>query len=139
MRERIQLAAAEQDLDKLRSAIERNEVMPLFGEPGNRPRRFSDAIQFLTHHYHGPNGSELFALLRTILNAPNAIEKRQPVDIYVWPAHAVDPALASRTPTPELYRFVSFSDLAKRTAQGTPLMHRIEIGADGTWHLFATR
>ena len=139
MRDKLLEAAQEQDLNTLRAAIERNEVMPLFGAPGHRPRRFSQAIDFLKSWSFDGQGREVFLLLTTILNAPYARQIRKPVDMYIWPAQAVDATLAKATPVCDLYRFVAFSDLAALGSKGLPPMHRIEIGADGTWHFFAVK
>ena len=137
MREKILEAAEEQDLNALRAAIERNEVMPLFGEPGKRPRKFSEAIDFLKKRSFDGQGRETLALLAAILEAPFARQASKPIDIFVWPAHAADAALAAKTPVAELYRFVAFADIGRLDKKGLPPMHRVEIGADGTWHFFA--
>lgn len=137
MRERILAAAEAQDLNALRAAIERNEVMPLFGQPGKRPRRFSEAIDFLKAQSFDGQGTETCALLAAILNAPYAHHQRKPVDMYVWPAQAVDQHLMNATPPALVHRFVAFADLGRQNASGQPLLHRVEIGADGTWHFFA--
>lgn len=137
MREKLLEAAGTQSLNTLRAAIERNEVMPLFGAPGKRPRKFSEAIEFLKGWSFDGQGAEVFALLEAILTAPYAKRSGKPVEMYIWPAHAIDETLAKATPACELYRFVAFADLAKLDAKGLPPMHRVEIGADGTWHFFA--
>ena len=137
MREKLLEAAEEQDLNKLRACIERNEVMPLFGAPGKRPKRFSEAIDFLKSWSFDGQGSEIFSLLNAILQAPYIKHGRKPVDMYIWPAQAIDEALAKVTPVSKLYRFTGFADLAKLYGNGLPPMHRVEIGADGTWHFFA--
>ncbi len=138
MREKILEAAEGRDLNKLRAAIERNEVMPLFGETGKRAKSFATAIDFLKAQSFDKEGREIFDLLRATLYAPYRLQKRKPIDVYVWPVHAVDEKLAKETPRADLYRFVAFGDLQKIGKNGFPPMHRIEIGADGTWHLFAT-
>ncbi|MGE3244786.1 MAG: hypothetical protein AB7F96_02210 [Beijerinckiaceae bacterium] len=137
MREKILEAAESRDLNKLRAAIERNEVMPLFGKRGKRPKRFADAIDFLKARSFDGEGGEVFDLLTAILNADYVLQKRKPVDIFVWPAEAADDTLAQAQSVAQLYRFVSFADVAQTTKAGLPRMHRIEIGADGTWHFFA--
>ena len=137
MREKILEAAEEQNMNKVRAAIERNEVMPLFGEPGKRPRKFSEAIDFLKGQSFDGQGREVFSLLAAILETPFVRQERKPIDIYVWPAQAVDAKLAATTPITELYRFVAFADIGKLDKRGLPPLHRVEIGADGTWHFFA--
>jgi hypothetical protein len=137
MREKLLEAAEEQDLNKLRAAIERNEVMPLFGSPGKRPRKFAEAIDFLKGQSFDCQGREIFSLLAAILEAPFVRQNRKPIDIFVWPAQAADTKLAATTPVAEIYRFVAFADIGKLDKRGLPPMHRVEIGADGTWHFFA--
>lgn len=137
MREKILEAAEERDLNKLRAAIERNEVLPLFGAPQSRARTFATVIDFLKAQSFDKEGREICDLLRAVLNAPYVRQKRKPVDMFVWPAHAVDEMTAKDAPRTDLYRFVAFADLRKSGKGGRPAMHRLEIGADGTWHLFA--
>ena len=137
MRDKILEAVDSGDIEKLRPAIERNEVAPLFGAPGRRARTFATAIEFLKKQSFDGGGREVLLLLGAALNSPYVVEKRKPVTMFVWPAHAADEQLAKQTPRAELYRFVAFADIAKLDKRGLPLMHRIEIGADGTWHFFA--
>ncbi|MDP4595008.1 MAG: hypothetical protein NWT00_10705, partial [Beijerinckiaceae bacterium] len=70
MREKLLEAAEEQDLNKLRACIERNEVMPLFGAPGKRPKRFSEAIDFRPSWAGDGQGRGRVSLRNAILPAP---------------------------------------------------------------------
>lgn len=139
MLELILDAAESGDISNLRPAIERNEVMPLFGEPGARPRKFSQAIKFLAARSFDGQGRETLALLQAIMSAPYELVKRKPIDIYVWPKFAANEKAAAAIPAIDLYRFVAFRDLGRTSATGDPLLHRVEIGADGTWHFFAAQ
>lgn len=137
MREKILEAVESGDIEKLRPAIERNEVMPLFGSPGKRARTFATAIDFLKAQSFDGEGREILLLLGAVLNAPYAVQPRKPIAIYVWPAHAINEKLARKVPRTDLYRFTAFADMKKLDRRGLPLIHRVEIGADGTWHFFA--
>ena len=137
MRELILEATETGDIAKLRPAIERNEVMPLFGEPGARPRKFSEAIDFLRSRSFDGQGRETLSLLNAILSAPYELIRKKPIDIYVWPKIATNETAAAMAPAIDLFRYTAFADLGRDGGNGRPRLHRVEIGADGTWHFFA--
>lgn len=137
MRDRILEACASGDIDNLRPAIERNEVMPLFGAAGDRPKNFAVAVEFLRRRSFDGKGRETLALLEGALSAPFARVTRGAHVSFVWPAFAV---IAPHEIDIELrvamLRCIAFADLAKAGANSPPPLHRIEIGEDGTWHAF---
>lgn len=162
MRERILEAVDSGEIEKLRPAVERNEMMPLFGEPENRPRKFSQAIDFFRTWSHDGKGKEVLFLLGNILNAPWVKIVRGKTVIYAWPAIAYDKEAASDAARMAgLWAYVRFNAMlklssAQKSAETTPgpqakqadngdagalLRHvlRVEIGEDGTWHYFAAR
>jgi hypothetical protein len=62
---------------------------------------------------------------------------RGPATTYAWPAFALRQA---PDPPPDLWlamlTCVRFSNLGVRNDIGLPLIERVGIGADGTWHYF---
>lgn len=135
MREMILRACASGDIEQLRPAIERNEVLPLFGRMGDRPRNFATAIEFLRRASFDGRGRETLSLLVGVLGAPFAKISRGPDALYVWPALAViDTAAPDETARLERWRYVSFADFIAAAANAPA--HRVEIGEDGVWHAF---
>lgn len=133
MRERIIEAAKSGDPEKLRIAIERNEVPPVMvrGAKG-------DGVKLLTGKSGDPEGREVLARLLDILDAPFVhIETGKPQEMYVWPAFAELP-LDSLTPeeTVELYRVAPLTVVKESREKKKYLGDRIGIGPDGTWHYF---
>ena len=137
MREKILEACASGDIDKLRPAIERNEVMPLFGRAGDRPKNFATALDFLRARSFDGKGRETLLLLEAVFSAPFAKVTRGPHVGYQGPAFALlPPETIDVEQRAAMLRCVSFADLARSSAGGAPVYHRGEIGEDGTWHAF---
>jgi hypothetical protein len=141
MRARILEAVESGDIENLRAPIEWNETPPIFGRAGDRSsprvRSFAAAIEALKARSFDGAGRETLSLLAAIFEQPYAKVTRGPVVTYVWPAFAVKQAPA---PSPELrlamYRCARFANLNLRNDIGLPIMERVGIGADGTWHYF---
>ncbi len=137
MREKILEASATFNIEQLRPAIERNEVMPLFGRAGERPRSFAKAIEFLRNHSYDGNGREILLVLEAVFTAPFARVKRGPHVIFIWPAFAlIPPAEIDADQGEAMLRCIAFADLVRDGFARRPPYHRGEIGEDGTWHAF---
>ena len=136
MRERMLAAVATGDIDALRPVIEFNETPPMFAR-GGKPVGFAAAIDFLKARSFDGKGREILALLGAILEQPYARVRRGPVETFVWPAFA---ARQKPDPTPEvrlaMYRCSRFANILLTNDIGLPLIERVGIGADGTWHYF---
>ena len=137
MREKILEAVEARDIEALRSAIEWNETPPIFarGRPG--PKGFAQAIDILKERSFDGRGEEILAILKAIFEQPYVKTTRGPVTNYVWPAFAMkqrpDPSPGERL---AMLRCVRFASLGLANDIGLPLIERIGIGADGTWHYF---
>jgi hypothetical protein len=141
MRAKILEAVDSGDIENLRAPIEWNETPPIFGRAGDRnsarARSFAEAIESLKARSFDGKGRETLRLLAAIFEQPHAKVTRGPVVTYVWPAFAVKQA---PDPSPELrlamFRCARFANLALHNDIGLPIMERVGIGADGTWHYF---
>ncbi len=133
MREAMLEAVGAKDIEALRPAIERNETMPLFARGPDRPRTFADAVDFLKRRAFDGQGRETLALIEAILMQPYVKTMRGPVVTYVWPAFALAPLKEpGEDDLRALYACIRFANIGA----DTPLIERIGIGADGTWHYF---
>lgn len=137
LREKILEAAEARDIEALRPAIEWNETPPIFARGGGAPKGFSQTIEFLKSRSFDGKGNEILSLLKAVFAQPFVITRRGPVTTYVWPAFAMrqrpDPAPEERL---VMLTCVRFANLGARNDIGLPLIERIGIGADGTWHYF---
>jgi hypothetical protein len=141
MRAKILEAVASGDIENLRAPIEWNETPPIFGRAGDRnsPRvqTFAEAIDALKARSFDGAGRETLAILSAIFEQPYAKVTRGPTVTYVWPAFAVK---QTPNPSPEarlaMYRCARFANLPLRNDIGLPIIERVGIGADGTWHYF---
>lgn len=136
MREKLLDAAATGDIDALRPVIEYNETPPLFAR-GQKPPGFSGAIEFLKQRSFDGAGKEVLRLIEAVLAQPYVKVTRGPATTYAWPAFALR---QSPDPLPDqrlaMLTCVRFANLGVRNDIGLPLIERIGIGADGTWHYF---
>jgi hypothetical protein len=136
LRDKILEAVASGDIENLRPAIEWNETPPIFAR-GARPLGFSQTIEFLKSRSFDGKGAETLAILAAVLEQPYARTKRGPVENYVWPAFATR---QRPDPTPEdriaMYKCSRFANVLLTNDIGLPLIERVGIGADGTWHYF---
>ena len=141
MRAKILEAVESGDIENLRIPIEWNETPPVLGRSGDRSspraRSFAEAIDALKARSFDGAGKETLALLGAVLDQPFARVTRGPVVTYVWPAFAVR---QTPNPSPEtrlaMHRCARFANLGARNDIGLPIMERLGIGADGTWHYF---
>lgn len=141
MRAKILEAVESGDIENLRAPIEWNETPPVLGRAGDRnsqrARSFAEAIDALKARSFDGQGRETLALLAAIFDQPFARVTRGPVVTFVWPAFAVkqtpDPSSETRL---AMYRCARFANIGLRNDIGLPIIERIGIGADGTWHYF---
>jgi len=132
---RIRAAAQTGDVRRLRIAIERNELPPIFAR-GLR----NDPITILRERSVDGDGREMLHILSRVLAAPAAAIRQGAAPAqYVWPAYATVPH-ARRSPEDRAagWGLVRVADIGISTVAGEPILHRVIIGADGTWQLFAT-
>ena len=136
MREKILDAVDARDIEALRPAIEWNETPPIFAR-GEKPRGFAQTITFLKTRSFDGKGAETLDLLKAIFAQPYVKVTRGPATTFVWPAFAMRQA---PDPEPELrlamLRCVRFANLGLTNDIRLPLIERLGIGADGTWHYF---
>ena len=137
MREKILEAVETRDIEALRPAIEWNETPPIFARGGAGPKGFAQMIEILKARSFDGKGLEVLDLLKAVFAQPYVRTTRGPVTTYVWPAFAMrqrpDPSPDVRL---AMYSCVRFANLGARNDIGLPLIERIGIGADGTWHYF---
>lgn len=137
MREKILEAVEARDIEALRPAIEWNETPPIFARGGVAPKGFSQTVEFLKSRSFDGRGAEILGVLKAIFEQPYVKTARGPLVTYVWPAFAMkqrpDPAPDERLAMLACSRF---ANLGAHNDIGLPLVERVGIGADGTWHYF---
>ena len=94
-------------------------------------------IEFLKSRSFDGNGREILRLIEAVFAQPYVKVTRGPVTTFVWPAFAMRQAPAP-PPEPRLAMLtcVRFANLGLTNDIGLPLIERLGIGADGTWHYF---
>jgi len=135
MGNRILEAARSGDLDKVLTAMQTNETMPVFSF-GNE----KDPVAYWKANYPDSGGIELLAILVEILEAGFVhVDKGTPQEMYVWPyfAHVSlkDLTLEQKV---ELFKIVTGSDYREMEEFGAYNFYRLGIAPDGTWHFFVT-
>lgn len=133
MRKRLLDAAYSGDMQKLKLAMQVNEMPPVFSV-----NEVSDPIAFLETQSGDGKGMEILAILTDILESSWArVSAGTPQEMYVWPAQA---ALPIDTLTPpqmvELYKVVTSADFEEMRSVGRYTFYTVGIGPDGTWHWF---
>ncbi len=136
MRARILGAVDAGDIEALRPALEWNETPPVFAR-GQPPVTFATAIEFLKARSFDGKGKEILGLLAAIFEQPYARVRRSPTETWVWPAFAARqrPDISGEERL-AMYRCSRFSNILLTNDIGLPLIERVGIGADGTWHYF---
>lgn len=133
MRTRILEAALSGDPERLRIAIEANEVPPAFSftEDG-------DPIAAMKKQSNDGNGLEIMAIMAEILEAGFLhVDKGTPQEMYVWPWFARYP-LNKLTPaqTVEMFKIVTALEYNEMKEFGAYNFYRLGISPDGVWHFF---
>jgi hypothetical protein len=135
MRERILEAALSGEPEKLRVAIQVNEMPPAFSflEEGQ-----ADPIEALKKETGDGSGIELMAILAEVLEAGYVhVDKGTPQEMYVWPYFAQYPLDAlTASQTLELYRIVTAYEVKEMREFGAYNFYRVGIAPDGVWHFF---
>ncbi|SNZ07983.1 hypothetical protein [Cohaesibacter gelatinilyticus] len=122
------------DMEKMRIAIEINELPPIIGFDEGE----TDPIAQLRSLSGDPEGSEILAIMNEILEAGYIIQdKGTPQELYIWPYFADYPlSRLTRPQRVELFRLITAGDYSEMQALGHYMFYRIAIGPDGTWHYF---
>jgi len=135
MRTRIIEAARTGDLDKLVTAMQTNETMPIFSFANER-----DPAAYWRANYPESGGLEVLSILLEILDMGFVhVDAGTPQDMYVWPYFAYVP-LKELTPAQkvELFKIVTGSDYRAMQDFGAYIFYRLGIAPDGTWHFFVS-
>jgi hypothetical protein len=131
---RIRAAAVTGDVEALRLTIQRNELPPLFAR-GMR----ADPIAILKARSADGAGRELLHILLRVLDAGcTGLSSGAAPTQFLWPYYANTPD-ARRSPAKRAasWGLVRVADLGVSLQTGQPQIHRVIIGADGTWQVFA--
>jgi hypothetical protein len=131
---RIRTAAETGDVEALRLPIQRNELPPTFGR-GMR----GDPIALLKARSADGAGRELLHILMRVLDAgATGLTAGAAPPQYLWPYYANTP-YQRRSPAERAasWGLVRVADLGVSLQRGQPLIHRVVIGTDGTWQVFA--
>jgi hypothetical protein len=132
-RERILEAARSGDVSKLVTAMQANELMPVFSFGADK-----DPAAFWKSSYPDSDGVEALSILTEVLEAPFVhLDRGTPQEMYVWPYFYAMP-LAKLTPEQkvELFRLVTGSDWREMEQFGAYIFYRVGIAPDGVWHFF---
>jgi hypothetical protein len=124
------------ELERMRSAIERNEMPPVFARGQKAPTVSDDLLRILRERSADGAGRQQLAEIISMLalgyariNAGNAQE------MFVWPyLAALDPKALTAEQEVDAYRLVRPQDLKDWREKGRWLGPRLGIGPDGTWH-----
>jgi hypothetical protein len=140
MRTALLEAARSGDIERMRSAIERNEMPPVFARGQKAPTVSEDLLKILRERSGDGLGREAMAQAITMLALGYArINAGSAQEMYVWPyLAALDPAKLDPEQEVDAYRIVRPADLAGWRAKGRWLGPRLGIGPDGTWHYWVT-
>ena len=133
MRRRLLDAAYSGDLQRLKVAMQVNEMPPVVSV-----NEVADPIEHLKAQSGDGQGLEILAILTDVLEASWArINVGTPQEMYVWPSFValpldrLDPAQ-----TVEIYKILTSSDLEEMKSVGRYTFYNVGIGPDGTWHWF---
>lgn len=132
-RERMLEAARSGDLVRVVTAMQANEMMPIFSFGPDK-----DPVAYWRTNYPESEGLEALAILIDIMEAPFVHSDRgTPQEMYVWPYFAKYP-LTKLTPEQkvDLFRIVTGPDFREMLEFGAYIFYRVGIGPDGTWHFF---
>ena len=133
MRKRLLDAAYSGDLQRLKIAIQSNEMPPVFSI-----NEIGDPIEYLKAQSGDGQGLELLAILTDVLEAPwTRLQPGTPQEVYVWPAFvATPPDKLDAAELVEIYKIVTSSDFEEMKNVGKYTFYTVGIGPDGTWHWF---
>ncbi|WP_188609040.1 hypothetical protein [Chelatococcus reniformis] len=133
MRAAIIEAAQTGDVEKLRLALERNEMPPLLskGQTG-------DPIAGLKARSGDGDGRETLGILLDVIEGPYVhLKPGTAEEMYVWPWFAAyPPTELDAGQRVEVYRILRAAEFKASLATGRYSSWRLGIGPDGTWHYF---
>lgn len=141
MLDAIQTAVQSGNIEELRTAIEWNELRPVFSPGSDAAASDEELIDQLKRNSSDGEGREMLAIIADLLAAGPAL---QPLGrdfenngVYVWPYLAERP-IDSLTPAELvlLHRIVPAAEIAAMKTSKRWTWYRLVIGADGTWHAF---
>jgi len=131
---RIREAARGGDVEALRITVQRNELPPLFAR-GTR----ADPIAILKARSADGAGREALHILLRVLDAGcTGLSSGAAPTQFLWPYFANTP-YQRRSPAERAasWGLVRVADIGVSIQAGQPQIHRVVIGADGTWQVFA--
>ncbi|ODT69506.1 MAG: hypothetical protein ABS75_16480 [Pelagibacterium sp. SCN 63-23] len=132
-REQLIEATRSGDIDSLGAIMTAQGTAPnvSFGRP-------DDALAYLKEQSADPDGLQMLALLRNILEMPYAVlGAGSDSPSYVWPYLAVtDITTLAPEQIVDAYRLVTPKELEDMHAFGGWFWWRVYIGADGEWQAF---
>jgi hypothetical protein len=132
-RTRILEAARSGDLTKVQTAMQANEMMPVFSFGGEK-----NPVEFWKSSYPDSEGLEALAILIEILEMPFVhLDKGTPQEMYVWPYfYSMPLKQLTAEQKVELFRLVTGSDWREMLDFGAYIFFRVGIAPDGVWHFF---
>jgi hypothetical protein len=132
-RTRILDAARSGDLTKVQTAMQANEMMPVFSFGGEK-----NPVEFWKSSYPDSEGLEALSILVEILEMPFVhLDKGTPQEMYVWPYfYSMPLKQLTAQQKVELFRLVTGSDWREMLDFGAYIFFRVGIAPDGVWHFF---
>ncbi|ALK09750.1 hypothetical protein [Blastochloris viridis] len=133
MRSRIVEAAKSGSLERLVTAMQSNEMMPVFSFGDE-----SDPIALWQKTFPDSKGVELLGILVDLMDAPFVhVDQGTPQEMFIWPYFARYP-IRQLDPEQmvELFRIVTGSDFREMQEFGAYIFYRVGIAPDGVWHYF---
>lgn len=126
-------AARSGDLERIRSVLEKNEILPIVNFSGE-----TDPIAYWRSISKDGTGRDIMAIIVTVFEIGYAVLKPgTKEENYVWPYLAELP-ISKLNPRQQvdLYRLVSVETAKQMTEKGKYSFFQANIGRDGTWHSF---
>jgi hypothetical protein len=139
MLSRLRNAAITGDVMRLRTAIERNEMPPLFQRGvGGVPT--AGLVDLLRRRSVDGTGREMLTILTAVLESGFVpVAGGAAPTQYLWPRFARTPWRNMDVNTrASAWRLVRVADIGVSTMMGEAQYHRVIIGAEGTWQLFTS-
>lgn len=135
MRRKILDAAYSGDMNRLKIAIQANEMPPIFSV-----NEIGDPIGFLERQSGDGKGMEILAIMTDVLESDWVrLDPGKPQEMYVWPAWAaIPPDRLTQAQLVKVYKILTSSDFEEMKSVNHYTFYSIGIGPDGTWHWFKT-
>ena len=135
MRRKILDAAYSGDMNRLKIAIQANEMPPIFSV-----NEIGDPIEFLERQSGDGKGMEILAILTTVLESDWVrLDAGKPQEMFLWPAWAaIPPDRLTQAQMVKVYKILTSSDFEEMKSLNHYTFYSVGIGPDGTWHWFKT-